>query len=405
MLHQREHPVEQQGRVDGQVVLGEDRGLDRGVGEALRELLAAALGGQPAVGGPVAETVMALEPDHHAERARRDLRVQAGAGRVRIGGQVQHLAPQVRVGVHLDQRERHRPVDLAAEPAHPVQLLLGPDDVLARGPLRGQLEHRLTAGRHGAAQTEQLLLGGERAGHGLAVHRAVAHRARRGEAERAGLDRLADQPAHRLDVVGGGRLVAGAALAHRVGPDRAVRDLAADVDGELLLADRVEVFGVGLPPPGDALGQRGAGNVLDTLHQLDQPLLGARPHRGEADPAVAGDHGGDAVTAGRLEQTVPAHLAVVVGVDVDEAGSHDFPCGIDGFGGLGGRQAAGLGAVGADDVDDLAVPDADVGAIALRARPVDDGSAGDFQVEHETPLRRRGPSRRAERRTRHISLR
>ena len=74
---------------------------------------------------------------------------------------------------------------------------------------------------------------------------------------------------------GGGQLVAGAALAHRVGADGAVGHLAADVDREVLLADRVEVLGVGLPPPGDALGQRGTRDVLDTLHQPDQPVLAA----------------------------------------------------------------------------------------------------------------------------------
>ncbi len=281
----------------------------------------------------MAEAVVALEADHHAERARRDLGVQPAARRVRVRGEVQHLAPQVRVGVHLDQRERHRSVDLAAQPPHPVQFLLRGDDVLARGSLRGQLEHRLAAGRHGAAKTEQLVLGGERAGHGLAVHRAVSHRARRRESERPGFDRFGDQSAHRRDVLGRGRLVAGAPLAHRVGADGAVRDLAAHVDRELLLADGVEVFGVGFPAPGDAFGERGAGDVLDALHQLDQPLLGAGAHRSEADTAVAGDHRGDPVAAGRLEQAVPAHLTVVVGVDVDEAGGHHFPGGVNRFGG------------------------------------------------------------------------
>ena len=70
-----------------------------------------------------------------------------------------------------------------------------------------------------------------------------------------GLDRLLDDSGHRGDVVGGGRLVAGAALAHRVGAHRAVRDLAADVDGERPLLDGVEVLGVALPAPGDALGR------------------------------------------------------------------------------------------------------------------------------------------------------
>ncbi len=157
-------------------------------------------------------------------------------------------------------------------------------------------------------------------------------------------------------------------------------DLTAHVDRELLVADRVEVFGVGLPAPGDALGQRGAGNVLDTLHQLDQPSLGARPHRGEADAAVAGHHGGDPVTAGRLQRAVPADLAVVMGMDVDEAGGHQMPGRIEGFGGLTGQL--GIAGAATDHVDDLAGLDADVGLVALRSRSVHDCATGDLQVEH-----------------------
>ena len=82
--------------------------------------------------------------------------------------------------------------------------------------------------------------------------------------------------------------------------------LAADVDGEFLLADDVEVFGVALPAPGDALGEGGAGNVLDAFHQADQPVLAPGPHRREADTAVAGDDGGHAVPAGRLQQAHPS---------------------------------------------------------------------------------------------------
>ena len=177
--------------------------------------------------------------------------------------------------------------------------------------------------------------------------------------------------------------IAGAPLAHRVGADGAVGDLAAHVDRELLLADRVEVLGIGLPAPGDALGQRGAGDVLDALHQLDQPLLTAGPHRGEADTAVAGHERRDAVAAGRLEQAVPADLPVVVGVDVDEAGGHHMPCRVDGFGGLAAHRRI-VGAA-ADHVDDLAVLDADVGLVALGTRAVDDSATGDLEVEHEFP--------------------
>src|SRR5262249_36809028 len=138
------------------------------------------------------------------------------------------------------------------------------------------------------------------------------------------------------------------------------------------------------PAPGDALGEGGAGDILDTLHQLDQPVLGAGPDRGKADTAVTGNHRRDPVPARRLEQAVPTHLAVVVGVDVDEAGGHHVPRRVNGFGGLAGQLRV-VGAA-ADDVDNHAVLDADVSAVALGARAVDDSATGDLQVKHETLL-------------------
>ena len=83
--------------------------------------------------------------------------------------------------------------------------------------------------------------------------------------------------------------------------------------------ERVEVLGEGLPVPLDALGERGAGDVLDALHQLDEPLVPVGARRREADAAVAEDGGGHAVPARRREVRVPGGLAVEVGVHVDEA--------------------------------------------------------------------------------------
>ena len=56
-----------------------------------------------------------------------------------------------------------------------------------------------------------------------------------------------------------------------------------------------------LPAPRNPFGQSGSRDVFDALHQLDQPFLGAGSHRREADAAVAGDNGGHAVIAGRLQ--------------------------------------------------------------------------------------------------------
>ena len=48
--------------------------------------------------------------------------------------------------------------------------------------------------------------------------------------------------------------------------------------------ERVEVFGEGLPFPLDPLVQRGAGDVLDALHELDEPRLLARAYRARSRP-------------------------------------------------------------------------------------------------------------------------
>ncbi len=57
--------------------------------------------------------------------------------------------------------------------------------------------------------------------------------------------------------------------------------------------------------PRQALVQRGAGDVLDALHQLDEPVVVGRAHRREADAAVAGHDGGDAVPRRRDQPRRP----------------------------------------------------------------------------------------------------
>ena len=68
-----------------------------------------------------------------------------------------------------------------------------------------------------------------------------------------------------------------------------MRDLGTDVEHVLAPVERVEVLGERLPLPLDALGERGAGDVLDAFHQLDQPFVPVGRRRSEADAAVAHD--------------------------------------------------------------------------------------------------------------------
>src|SRR4029077_11559365 len=152
--------------------------------------------------------------------------------------------------------------------------------------------------------------------------------------------------------------VARAPLPHRVSAHGTMRDLGAEIDCQVTLLDGVEVLRKALPLPGDALRQSGTRDVLDALHQFDQPLLTTGTHRREPDAAVAADDGRDAMQAGRLQRLVPADLTVVVRVDVDEAGCHDPAGGVAG----GARLALEPRAipVAAAHLYDAAILDADV---------------------------------------------
>jgi hypothetical protein len=155
-----------------------------------------------------------------------------------------------------------------------------------------------------------------------------------------------------------------------------VGHLGADVDHVGVGGDGVEVLGEGLPAPADALAQRGAGDVLDALHQADEPVVAIGCHRGEPDAAVAHHHGGDAVPARRRQQGVPGGLAVVVGVDVDEPGRDQGAVGVDLLAGRAGDTA---------DLGDAPAGDGDVRGPGGVPRPVDDRAAPDDQIVHRTP--------------------
>ncbi len=120
-----------------------------------------------------------------------------------------------------------------------------------------------------------------------------------------------------------------APLSHHVSPYRAMRDLGADVDRLRHAVEGVEVLGKGLPSPLDASRERGAGDVLDALHQPDEPVVLIRSDRREADAAVAHDDGRHPVPAARCEQRIPRDLPVEVCVDVHETWRHQRPIGVD----------------------------------------------------------------------------
>ena len=133
----------------------------------------------------------------------------------------------------------------------------------------------------------------------------------------------------------------------------------------------VQVLGEGLPVPRQPVDHHDAGNVLDAGHHVDQHVVVLGAARREADAAVAHHHGRHAVRRRRRHAVRPDGLAVVVGVQVDEAGRDqqagrvDLPCRV---------------AVDGADRGDDAVGDRDVADERLAAEAVDDGAVADDQV-------------------------
>ena len=126
-----------------------------------------------------------------------------------------------------------------------------------------------------------------------------------------------------------------------------------------LRLQRVEILAEGFPRPVQPLVERRAGNVLDAFHQFDQALAVLDLHRREADAAIAHHRRGDAMPARRLQMRIPGRLAVIVGVDVDEARRDQQALGVDLLVGAAGDLA---------DGGDLAVLHRDIGFVQAPRR-------------------------------------
>jgi hypothetical protein len=155
--------------------------------------------------------------------------------------------------------------------------------------------------------------------------------------------------------------------------------LSRDVDVERAARQVREVLGERLPLPGDALVECRAGDVLYPLHELDQTTTLIGTARSETDAAVAHDRRRDTVPRRGGESVIPGRLAVVVRVDVDEAGDDQRTVSVD---------APRRGVVDSSDVRDPPGIDGDVccprrstGAVHHRAA-----------LDHEVEVRHRIPS-------------
>ena len=162
---------------------------------------------------------------------------------------------------------------------------------------------------------------------GLAVDGQVGDGARGREAQRTGPTASTTGP-HLGDVVGRGRLVAGAPLAHDIGPHRAVGDLGADVEGPAAPIQGVEVVGEGLPVP--VMPSARAVPGMSSTPSMSPMSQSWRSGRAGAKPTPQLPMTTGSRRARRRGQhVVPGGLAVVVGVDVDPARRDQRAVGVD----------------------------------------------------------------------------
>ena len=217
---------------------------------------------------------------------------------------------------------------------------------------------------------------GDAAGHGPPVRRLVVARARGREPHGPRGQRVGQLALHHREVRGGGRLRE-RALAHGVGAQRRVADIARVVDALRPASDGVEVLRVRLPRPLDAGLHRLGGDVLGALEVAhDQvPLVGPAGRQREA--AVAHDDAGHPVPARARAERIPRHLRVHVGVAVDEARGDDPMARVD--------LLASPRVDGADARDTIPT-DADVGAVAREPGAIDHGAAANDKVVRHVGL-------------------
>ena len=188
------------------------------------------------------------------------LREHAATGRGGLLEQGEVDAPGLGVVPPAEQAPRHGHAGLHGEVAQP-DVVLAQALRLAAEPLAGELEDAGVHVAHHGDQPPDLVPGGEPARHRAPVGRLVARRARRREADGAGADGVSQFALHRPQILLAGRLLE-RPLAHGVGAEGGVADVAGVVDplGQGLHA--IEELGEGGPRPVDAGVHRLGGDVL-----------------------------------------------------------------------------------------------------------------------------------------------
>ena len=210
-----------------------------------------------------------VQPQQHTDGSRRHLHADVDAQGLRGLGAAQDLLPLLRSHVALHQRQRQRATCGGGQLLQHVELGLKAVRSLRHIEVRDRLHHAMPASAQRRRNALQLGMAGFRRRGGVARFATVVVGAPGRKSRRARIQRLPQERPHLRDVVVVGWLAEQAALAHDIDPQRVVRHLGHKVDGVRELVDRRHVFGKALPVEGQALGQRGAGDVLDAFHQIN----------------------------------------------------------------------------------------------------------------------------------------
>ena len=185
----------------------------------------------------------------------------------------------------------------------------------------------------------------------------------RGEADRAGVERVLDRADHRRQLLVGRRSRVGA---DDRSPDRPLADEERDVQAERLLGDAIEVLPE-RPPPGDE-----AVRPQQQLHGRAADV----GDRGQRVAAVPRQLGGVALVQEAGQRPVEEERAVGVAVRIDEARRDDAAGDIEH-----GLDLALVDRREVADGQDPVAEDADIGRAAGAPGPVDEGPTAKQQVE------------------------
>ena len=320
----------------------------------------------------------ALQPNRHANAARRGLQAHVDTLRLRLFRAVDNAQPLIGSEVALHQRQgKGAAVAGGGEAFEQVELGVEHVPLALQVEIVHRLQYAVPNAVEGPGDSRQLPGGGLRRGRPFAIGTAVYIGATSRKPDGARLERFAGKALHLRDVLRRCLLVEHRAIAHDVNPQRIVGNLHGEIDAVRPGIQRIHVLRQGFPFPADALRERGARNVFHTFHQAHQFVAIFRPYRRETHAAAAHYHRTHTVIDTRAQIGVPGDLAVVMGMQVNKARGHNLSAGID------YRIRLGLTVA---HFHDHAILDADIGRHGFAALAIVDKTIYHFQIEFHPRL-------------------